>query len=168
MILKQTIHLIPILLLAACAPPGQDRYDDRDVGRNATIRFGKVLSERPVEITGKNTGVGAAAGVGGGALAGSLLGRGTGSIGGMLAGAVVGGLAGVVAEKAISGREGIEYIVAEDGGDTVSVAQNVAEGDRPIRAGDRVMVQSGLSYQRVLPAPVPDAASHDQPNHPKE
>lgn len=141
-----------LLTLTACNPPSQNRYGYQDVGQNAIVVFGTVVSERPVDITGKNTGVGAGVGVGGGALAGSLLGHGGGSIAGMLAGAVIGGVAGAVAEQSLADTKGIEYVITEANGQTVSIVQNIAKDDKPIKVGHRVMVQTGIGYQRVLPA----------------
>jgi outer membrane lipoprotein SlyB len=44
-----------MLLLASCANPSQSTYNDTDVGHNAVILFGTVISERPVDIKGTNS-----------------------------------------------------------------------------------------------------------------
>jgi len=140
-------------LLTACVHPSQKNYGESDVGHNAVILYGKVISEREVDITGQNSGVGAGAGVVGGGLAGSMIGHGNGSLGGLLVGAVVGGVAGAAAEQAIKDRKGIEYIIKfYASGQTQSIVQNIAKTDEPIAKGQCVMVQMSGTYQRVLPA----------------
>jgi|ERR1035438_5852509 outer membrane lipoprotein SlyB len=140
-----------LLLLTACHPPSQNNYSEADVGRTAVIAYGTVKSERPVDITGKNSGTGAMVGVAGGALAGSEFGQGRGTLASMLVGAVVGGVAGAAAEQAMANRQGVEYMIKFKNGVTESIVQNIAKTDKPIAAGECVMVQFGTNYQRVLP-----------------
>lgn len=146
------LTIVLLLMLSACAHAGQNRYNWQDVGQAAVVEFGTVISLRPVEITGQNTGVGAVAGAGGGAIAGSMIGSGNGSLAGMLAGAVVAGVAGHMAEQAIADHQGIEYVITLESGKTVTIVQNYVEGDPSIKAGQRVMIQTSGIYQRVLPA----------------
>ncbi|MGA7239909.1 MAG: hypothetical protein WBY44_29785, partial [Bryobacteraceae bacterium] len=82
--------VLSLFVLAACANPSQNSYSDQDVGRNALILFGTVVSERPVDIKGTNTGAGAGAGALAGGVAGSTIGRGNGSVLGLLGGAIIG------------------------------------------------------------------------------
>src|SRR6185312_673212 len=82
------------LMLTACAQPGQNRYGYQDVGHATSVEFGRVVSERQVDITGKNTGIGAGAGLARGALAAASTGHGDGTLAGLLAGAIVAGIAG--------------------------------------------------------------------------
>ncbi len=149
------LHLLLLLplLLSACTHPGQNRYGERDVGLNAVVAFGTVVSLRPVEIAGANTGTGALVGAMAGGYGGSQIGGGSGSLGAALAGIVIGAFAGQMAEQAARDRDGIEYVVRLESGVTVSIAQNVAADDVPIAAGQRVMVQTSGEYRRVLPAP---------------
>jgi outer membrane lipoprotein SlyB len=150
-----TACLLSASLLTACAkPPSQGQYGFQDVGQNAIIMFGRVVSEREVGITGQNTGGGAAAGAIAGGLGGSAIGQGNGSLVGLLAGAVIGGIAGHMTEQALADRQGIEYIITyAKTGMTSSVVQNIAKTDEPIAVGECVMVQFSGTYQRVLPAP---------------
>ena len=160
---KVTACLVMVALLAACGePPSQDRYDSRDVGMNATVLFGTVLSERQVQVTGQDTGNGALIGGVGGGVAGSVIGAGNGSILTALGGALIGMYAGNKAEKGMGNRVGIEYIIALENGWNQSIVQNIAKDDVPIAVGTRVMVQTQGSYRRVLPA----AMAQGQPQQP--
>lgn len=150
--MKRLIALLLLASLTACAHPGQNRYGYQDVGQASVVEFGTVVSERPVEITGQNTGLGATAGAASGALGGAYIGRGGGSLGAMLAGAVIAGVAGHMAEQAIADHKGIEYIVTLESDKTVTIVQNYVEGEPSIKVGQRVMVQTSGMYQRVLPA----------------
>lgn len=152
--LTKTISLVTTAaLLSACAAlPARSQYGYQDVGHAAIVQFGTVVSERPVQITGQTTGVGAAAGVGGGALAGSYIGRGGGSLAGALAGALIAGIAGAAAEQAMADHQGIEYTITLESGVTVSIVQNLTKDEDPINVGHRVTVQTSGMYQRVLPA----------------
>jgi outer membrane lipoprotein SlyB len=147
-----TTACLALALLSGCSQPGVNRYGYQDVGQATAVTFGTVISERPIEITGQNTGVGATAGALGGALGGSYIGHGGGSLAGMLAGAVIAGVAGHMAEQAISDHSGIEYVITTEKGQTLTIVQNYVQGDPSIRRGQRVMVQTSGQYQRVLPA----------------
>ena len=156
-----------VFTLSACAPPSQSQYGDQDVGHNALILFGTVLSVRPVDIKGTNSGAGAGVGALAGGVAGSTIGRGNGSIVGLLGGAVIGGIAGAMAEQALKDRQGIEYIVKfPSNGTTQSIVQNIAKKDTPMDVGQCVMVQMNGTYQRVLPSP-DQSECHPAPKHRK-
>ncbi len=146
-------YLLAFALLAACTEqPSQNRYDSRDVGMNGTVLFGTLLSQRPVKITGEDTGAGALAGGVGGGVAGSLIGAGNGSVLGALAGAIAGIFIGNEAEKSMGNRNGVEYIIALDNGTNQSIVQNIAADDTPLQNGMRVMIETQGKYHRVLPA----------------
>ena len=141
-----------LTLLSACQHPGQNRYGYQDVGKATSVQFGTVISLRPVDITGKNTGTGALIGAAAGAGGASYIGSGTGSIGAALAGALIAGLAGHMTEQALSDRTGVEFVVTLEKGETNTIVHNKVEGDPEIKEGQRVMVQTSGDYQRVLPA----------------
>lgn len=149
---NKTIACLVLALLSGCTQPGQNRYGYQDVGRGAAVKFGTVITSREVDITGQNTGVGATAGALGGAIGGSYIGNGGGSLGAALAGALIAGIAGHMTEQAISDHKGVEYVVTEEDGQTVTVVQNKVDGEPVLKKGQRVMVQTGLGYERVLPA----------------
>lgn len=142
-----------LLLLSACAKPsGQSQYQAGEVGKSTLIEFGTIITSREVGITGKNSGTGALMGAGVGAGAGSYAGGGSGQIWTTLGGALVGAAAGAASEQALADSKGVEYVITTEKGKTLSVAQNVNKEDRVLQPGQRVMVQTSGSYQRVLPA----------------
>jgi outer membrane lipoprotein SlyB len=152
---KALLCLMMAATLAGCGEqPTQNRYDSRDVGMNATVLFGTVLSERQVQVTGEDSGNGALIGGIGGGVAGSVIGAGNGSILTALGGALIGIFAGNEVEKNMGNRVGIEYIIAMETGANQSIVQNIGKDDAPIAVGSRVMVQTQGSYRRVLPAPM--------------
>lgn len=145
------------LLLTGCAAQNsQNRYSDKDVGKETKITFGTVVAMREVDITGTNTGTGAAVGAASGLAVGANVGQGGGTVAAAILGAVAGGIAGHVIEDNVQNRKGIEYTVTEENGETVQLVQNISPDDKPINVGDRVMVQRGsrygADYVRVLPA----------------
>jgi outer membrane lipoprotein SlyB len=146
------LYLIPLLALLACQHPNQNRYGAADVGMNAVVEFGTIVSKRSVEITGQNSGAGALVGATAGAYGGSYIGSGSGSLGAALAGLVIGAAAGAAAEQAMQDRQGVEYVVTLESGVTQSIAQNIGKDDEPLDVGQRVMVQTSGQYRRVLPA----------------
>ena len=141
-----------MLVLAGCATQGQSRYSHQDVGRATVVEFGTVVASRPVDIKGQNTGAGGLVGATAGGLALSNVGQGTGNLAAVLGGALVGGVLGAVAEQAVSDRVGIEYTITLANGKTITMAQEQAQEDRVFAPGERVMVQTSGTYQRVLAA----------------
>jgi len=156
-----------LLFLSACHQPGQSQYGYQDVGKTTVVEYGIISDERPVDITGQNSGTGAMAGVGAGALAGSAFGQGRGTLGTMLVGAIVGGLAGAAAEQALADRKGIEYTIDLDLSKTITIVQNIKKEDKPLSVGERCMVQTSGQYQRVLPShkPFPDEQPKQKKKH---
>lgn len=141
--------LLPALLLVACAKPGQNRYMEAEVGKIQTITFGTIVTSREVEIQGESTGIGAALGATGGV--GSVV-----AASNVVSGAVAAGIAayavGAMIEEQMQKRQGVEYIVTLETGLTVTLVQNLNQGDRMLAVGERVFVQNAGQYQRVLPA----------------
>jgi outer membrane lipoprotein SlyB len=150
--MKRSI-LILILALSACAPiHGQNRYNFSEAGQATEVIFGTVLRMRPVDIVGKNSGLGMTAGMAAGSAAGYQIGNGNGQLAGLLAGMLVGGIAGHIAEQEMQNYKGYEYLVKLKGGKTITVVQNQQSGDVVFKKGDKVMVQSSGQYQRVMEA----------------
>jgi outer membrane lipoprotein SlyB len=143
-----SILILNLVLLCGCATNSQNNYSASDVGHPTQVVFGTIVQAREINITEKNTGTGAAVGVGGGALAGAAIGR---SVGGLLVGALVGGIGGAIAENAADNHGGYEYTVTLETGKTITVAQNKGD-DIMLAPGTRCMVQFGNNYSRVLPA----------------
>lgn len=149
---KAIAACVALTLLTACQHPGQNQYSYQDVGKVTRVMFGTIVSHRPVQITGQNHGVGATTGALGGTLAGSYVGGGGGSLGAMLAGALIAGVAGHMAEQAVSDYRGVEFVVALENSEILTVVQTAEPAIAGIREGDRVMVQTSGQYQRILPA----------------
>lgn len=140
-------------LVAGCSPKNSlNQYSEGNVGISAVVEFGTVVFVRKIQIRGEQTGAGAAIGGVGLAAAGSSIGSGKGNTGAILGGAAIGMAAGMVAEEMLKDREGYEYTVTKENGMTVTVAQNVMKDEPILNVGQRVMVQSSGSYQRVIPA----------------
>ena len=137
--------------LGACQGPGQNVYDQTEVGQATVVNFGTVVAERPVKVNGQG-GAGMLVGGAGGGIAGSAFGEGTGNIAATAAGVLIGGLVGALAEHAATDHTATEYTSTLESGKTITIVQDPNPGDAPIRPGDRVMVQMQGDTQRVLPA----------------
>jgi outer membrane lipoprotein SlyB len=140
------------LVLSGCQQSGQSRYSYQEVGRSTVIEFGTVLSVRPIDITGQNTGTGALAGAAGGGVAGSAIGRGVGNAGAIVGGVLIGAAVGALVEQGLADRSGLEYTIVLANGKTITIPQEHKKEDRVFNSGERVMVQASGIYQRVLPA----------------
>lgn len=140
------------LLLAGCATQGQSRYQAQEVGHASVVEFGTVLAVRAVDIRGRNSGAGAMVGAAAGGIGMSGVGAGAGNAAAILGGVVAGALVGAMAEQAMSDRVGIEYVITLANANTITIVQEQGAGDRVFNAGERVMVQTNGSYQRVLAA----------------
>jgi len=150
--MKKLVLGVFLLFLAACETPSQNVYDFREAGRSVIVEFATVVDVRPIKIKGEQTGLGAGAGAVAGGIAGSNVGGGDGQAVGAVAGVVVGTVAGAMAEQAIQDREGREITVVTEKGKAMTIAQYFKKDEPIIQTGQRVMVQTSGSYQRVLPA----------------
>ena len=152
--MKKVLMLIALIsLCAACAPRNSlNQYSEGDVGISTWVEFGTVVHVRKVRIKGEQSGTGGTIGGISGAAIGSSIGSGKGNVGAMLGGAALGVAAGMVAEGLVKDRDGYEYTVTKENGATITLAQNLNEGEQVLTVGQRVMVQSSGSYQRAIPA----------------
>ena len=150
--MKKYALLSCILLLNACETPSQNVYDYREAGRSVIVEFGTVVDVRPIKIKGQNTGVGAGAGAIAGGTLGSQVGGGDGQIAGAAVGIIAGAVAGAIAEQQLQDRSGREFTVVTEKGKTITIAQYFKKDEPIIQNGERVMVQTSGSYQRILPA----------------
>lgn len=140
------------LFLSACETASQDVYDYREAGRSVIVEFGTVVDVRPIKIKGPNSGAGAVAGAVAGGAIGSNVGAGDGQGAAMIVGAVVGLAAGGLAEQALQDKVGRDFTIVLQNGKTITVSQYFKKEEPVIKNGQRVMVQTSGSYQRVLPA----------------
>ena len=145
---KFLMAVAAVAMLAGCQQPGVGSYNSSEVGRASRVEFGRVVSSRPVHISGENTGLGALGGAG----AGGLLASGGHSTGAILAGGLAGALIGGVAEQQIANREGVEYVIALRDNDVITLTQNLNDGDQILPPGARVIIQQNGQFQRVIPA----------------
>lgn len=140
------------LFLSACETASQDVYDYREAGRSVIVEFGTVVDVRPIKIKGPNSGAGAVTGAVAGGAIGSNVGAGDGQGAAMIVGAVVGLAAGGLAEQALQDKVGRDFTIVLQNGKTITVSQYFKKEEPVIKNGQRVMVQTSGSYQRVLPA----------------
>ena len=139
--------------LAACAPLPEVESGPRTAGSLGFISDCTVLESRAARVMVPVDGNGRVLGSVGGGLAGTLLGP-VGAAGGAAAGAAAGG----VADRLLARVDGAEYTVRREDGAQLSVAQDLAEDERIIPAGEpcRIRTDQASGTARVLP-PLPDA-----------
>lgn len=146
------LALFAPLALSACAKsPDQNRYNYNEVGQSVVAEFATIVSVKEVDITGRNTGAGALAGAAAGAGGGSYAGNGSGSVWAAAGGAIAGAAIGAAAEQALADHKGYEYIVVTENKKTKTIVQNQSPTDVVFKPGDRVLLQTKGSYQRLLP-----------------
>lgn len=146
------ILLCAPLMLTACETPSQNVYDYREAGQSVIVEFGTVVDVRDIKIKGPNSGAGAVAGGTAGGIAGAQVGNGDGQVAGAVAGVVIGAVAGAMAEQAIQDKQGKDFTIVLESGKAITVSQYFKKDEPIIQKGQRVMVQTSGSYQRVLPA----------------
>ncbi len=141
------LSLLTALTLTACASSRSgDVYTREQARQEMIVRTGVVESVREVQMEGTNSGVGTIAGAAIGGVAGSHVGGGSGQIVGAIFGAVLGGMAGSAIEENTTKKNALEITIKLDGGQLISVVQEVGESFLP---GDRVRVLSGGGATRV-------------------
>jgi outer membrane lipoprotein SlyB len=142
--------LIPALLAGCVKNPSQNTYNYNEVGQSVIVEFAQVVQVKEVDIQGRNTGTGAALGAAAGGTAGYQVGNGNGQLGGAIAGVLVGAVAGAAIEQAAANQKGYEYIVVTEHKETKTIVQYQDPKDVVFKKGDRVMVQTKGTYQRVM------------------
>lgn len=150
--MRYYLFLLAMLTLTSCATPSQNVYDFREAGQSTIVEFGTVIKARDIQIRGENSGVGALAGGVAGAGIGSNVGNGDGQVYGAIGGAIVGAVAGGLAEQALQNKRGVEYTIVTEHKKILTIPQYIKKDERVFAKGDRVMVQTSGSYQRVLTA----------------
>jgi outer membrane lipoprotein SlyB len=145
-----------IIALSACTNSTSSTYSGRDVGQVIETTEGTVVSSRIVEVRGgENNNTGALAGAAVGATTGAVIAKGqSASIAAGVIGGLIGAGAGYLIEESARSREGIEYVVQMDDGRVVTIVQNRDTEELPLQDGERVLVQYGSDYTRVIPSPV--------------
>ena len=146
------LAILATFTLTACETPSQNVYDYREAGRSVIVEFGTVVDVRPIKIKGQSTGAGGVAGALAGGAAGAQMGNGNGQIATTVLVAAAGAIAGTVAEQSLQNKEGREFTIVTEKGRTLTIAQYFKKDEPIIQNGERVMVQTSGSYQRILPA----------------
>lgn len=125
-----------------------DTYSVGSVGQvNRAVR-GTIISARPVDISGSQSGLGAGAGAAAGGAAGSMIGGNTAvNVIGAVGGAVAGGIVGSTVEETSTQQSGIEYVVQAENGALLTVVQGTPPA---LLIGQKVLVLYG-SRSRIIP-----------------
>ena len=140
------------VMLSACANRSIRDVSIEDSGQAYKVKFGTVLSQKPVNIRTEAynaTKGGALTGATAGALLGSTTGP-EGTASGLVVGTVVGGLVGMVGHSIAETNNGIEYVIAFADGTTQIIDQIQDSSDPVYPKGHPVMVQFGANNNRVL------------------
>ena len=133
------LSILAAISLTSCARNiSSNVYSANHVGEASKTYAGTIISARAITVEEherlEENSLGIAAGGIGGALVGSQIGKGTGNVLATIGGALAGATAGAFAEKALKTQNGVEYVVALDNGDSMSVVQApepaFAEGQR--------------------------------------
>jgi len=145
--------ILLVLLLSGCTRNlGQNHYNYQEAGQSTIMEYAVVVKAKEVDITGRNTGAGALAGGTAGGVAGYQVGNGNGQLAATLGGIVIGAVAGGMAEQAMADQKGYVYTVVTEDRKTKNVLQYQNKEDKVFRKGDKVMIETTGTYQRVLPA----------------
>jgi outer membrane lipoprotein SlyB len=143
-VFKHLLMVGIVFLLSACAPDiAQNSYTSYN-GTSGSIytQEGVVQDiQYNVVVNAPDSGVGAVAGAGGGALLGSsLAGSGTAGILGLLGGALIGGVIGNTVEEGMNHSSGTLYIVRLQGANAGEMVSVIEQDPVPFCVGDHVYV----------------------------
>lgn len=148
------VHSIVFALLAlgGCASRSAGSFPESSARTAFDVRFGRVVSTRPVEIEGEASVIGTF----GGALIGRAVGLGDEPffsserrLGGAI-GTVGGAVAGEAIERRLRSEEALEIVVRLDRADVIAVVQ---QSDVLFSPGDRVQVLFGTDGSTRVQAP---------------
>lgn len=139
---------VAIAGLTSCASNiSPTSYSVGSVGQVNRTVAAKVISVRPVDITGT---IGAGGAVGGalGATAGSGIGHGNrANIAGAIAGAVVGAVAGAAIEQSATRQSAFEYVVQTENDNLMTIVQGA---NTTFAVNDKVLVLYGSPARIIL------------------
>lgn len=141
----------PLFLTTGCVTGAND-YNRASVGVPYEILDGRLVGIEPVNIQGRQSGVGAVSGAALGGALGSRVGRrgryGGGNAAGAIGFAILGGLVGAAIEEGATGGNGFRYTVELEDGRTITVVQGDSRPVSPV--GSNVRVEYGRTV-RILP-----------------
>jgi outer membrane lipoprotein SlyB len=148
------VAVMAAVLLSACANRSIRDVSIEDSGQAYKVKFGTVLSQKPVNIRTEAynaTKGGVATGATAGALIGSASGP-EGTMSGFVLSSVLGGVVGIVGHSVVETNNGVEYVIALADGTTQIIDQVQSSSDPVYPAGHPVIVQYGANINRVLSA----------------
>lgn len=154
--MKTSLKISALLLaattvLCACMTPlTANNYNPAEARTVQEVSFGKVIGMRQVAIDGINTGQGIATGGLAGAIAGSTYGTGNVNVLATAGGGLLGSVLGQGAEELVTRKNGVELIIALDGGRIVVVVQEQSK-NTVFEMGQRVRLMVSGSATRVIP-----------------
>jgi outer membrane lipoprotein SlyB len=134
--------ILLIFLLYGCMRNiSPDTYAVGSVGQVNRAVKGMIVNARQVNVSGSQSGLGAAAGAGAGGVAGSAIGGAAReNIVGAIGGAVVGGVIGAMVEEGATRQQGMEYVVETENGSLITVVQGA---EPQLVVGQKVIVIYG-------------------------
>ncbi len=144
---KILFNILICLTLSACGiGETNSTYSRYNIGQQALVQYGTIISIRPVNIEGTST-IGTIGGAVAGGAAGSMIGGNTAvNIIGATGGAIVGGIIGSAAEQAVTKDTAYEFIIRKQNGQTIAVVQS--NEDR-FRVGDNVILTTINGTTRI-------------------
>ena len=152
MVPRGFLLVFSMLLLTGCATSSPDLVQRGDVQRLASVEEAVIVSIRPVQVDGSQSGAGGTAGAVIGGVAGSSVGgRREGLVVGIL-GAVAGAVAGNAIERAATREDAVEILLQFTGGGRRAIVQ--ARGTEVLALGDRVTLVTTGGRTRVTKAPL--------------
>jgi outer membrane lipoprotein SlyB len=119
----------------------------------AAIERGRVISVRPTDQAGENSGAGGVAALVLGTAAGAAIGgQGVGRAVGAIVGAIAGGATGAIVEGASQSLTGIAYTIKLTDGRVITVVEHHPSGDPVYGVGNPVAVETRGRTQHVTQA----------------
>ena len=133
--------ILGVMPVSGCTNYSANTYSGNQVRSAQTVRYGTVVSTKPVVLEEENPAiVGPVAGGVVGGVVGNMFGSGRGRTLATVAGAALGAGAGYAGEKAITKQNGLEITVEMEDGQTLSIVQ---AADQRFAPGERVRVLQG-------------------------
>ena len=140
-----------LVLLTACTTTSPDVVSRYEAQRLSRVTDATLLSVRPVQVEGTQSGLGIGSGAIAGGVAGSAIGGGRGSVITGLLGAVVGGIVGNSVERGSTQENAVEILVQLRNGERRSVVQ--AAGAEQWMVGEPVVLITTGNKTKVVRAP---------------
>ena len=130
------------LFLFGCASQTKtgESYTGNEARQVQTLKMGKIVSTKNVEIKGQKSGLGGVAGGAIGGIAASNVGGGRGALVAAIVGAVAGGIVGDKIDENVNTLNGQELTIRLSNDTLIVVTQEINKDIGPLRKGDEVRV----------------------------